>query len=130
MTDKSESRKGWYGYATFGYSDQDKENRIKRKLQDSLDSLKWNTWNRWSDLDLNDVYSNGMTGGVASFHDCVYEALNQSYEIEQLRDIFFSLPENLILIANEWGLSDTEFREAVYSWLCKQNTDYTNSTEI
>jgi len=40
MTDKSESREGWYGYATFGYSDQDKENRIKKKLQDALDSLK------------------------------------------------------------------------------------------
>ena len=126
----TENRKGWYGYATFGYSDPDKEDRIKKKLQDSLDSLKWNTWNRWSDLDLNDVYSNGMTGEVASFHDCVYEAINQSYEIEQLRDIFFSLPEHLILIAREWGLSDTEFREAVYSHLCKKNTGYTNSTEI
>ena len=117
----TENREGWYGFATFGYTDPDKENRIKKKLQDSLDSLKWNTWNRWSDPDLNDVYSNGMTGGIASFHDCVYEALNQSYEIEQLRDIFFSLPQNLILIANEWGLSDTEFREAVYSHLCQNS---------
>lgn len=115
-----EERKFW-DHMEERMTDPDKENRIKKKLQDSLDSLKWNTWNRWSDPDLNDVYSNGMTGGVASFHDCVYEALNQSYRIEQLRDIFFSLPQNLILIANEWGLSDTEFREAVYSHLCQNS---------
>lgn len=35
----TEHRDGFYAYATFGYSDPDKEDRIKKKLKESLDSL-------------------------------------------------------------------------------------------
>lgn len=54
---------------------------------------------------------------IASFHDCVYEATNVSYDNEQLKEIFLSLPDEITMTAEQWGLSDTVFRDAVYTHL-------------
>ncbi len=54
---------------------------------------------------------------VNSFHDAVFEATNIHYTDEELKELFFSLPDNLMDMAHCWGLSDTVFRDEVYIWI-------------
>jgi len=54
---------------------------------------------------------------VGSFHDCVYEVNQVSHTDDELRDIFLSLPDDMIGTAYSWGLSDTVFRDSVYVYL-------------
>lgn len=60
---------------------------------------------------------------VASFHDCVVEALSWSYEQgkaltpETLRKVFDALPEHVRDVAHSWGMSDTPFRDDAFVFI-------------
>lgn len=55
--------------------------------------------------------------GWHSLHDCVWETTGVSHSKEELKELFLSLPDDLIAEALEYGLSDTCWREAVYKHL-------------
>ena len=55
--------------------------------------------------------------GLASFHDAIFEITGNSYSQESLIKIFQLLPDSIQSIANNWGLSDTEFRDIATNWL-------------
>ena len=87
----------FYAYAEFGFHDQELERQIKLL-----------TWEKHKDE-------------IASFHDCVFEAIGKSRNEEELKLIFLSLPDSITITALEWGLSDTVFREEVYVYLCQNS---------
>jgi len=55
--------------------------------------------------------------GIALFHDAVYDAIEVSHPPEKLKEIFLTLPQNIQIIALQWGLSDTVFRNEAYSFI-------------
>lgn len=55
--------------------------------------------------------------GVGSFHDTVYEATGVSHSNEKLKEIFFTLPKDVQMIALQWGLSDTVFGDKAYVFI-------------
>lgn len=50
-------------------------------------------------------------------HDCVFDATGRDLNTGELNEIFNSLPETIKLIALEWGMSDTVFRDGVFDHL-------------
>ncbi len=62
----------------------------------------------------------------ASFHDAVYNATydeknesGKSFSNDELEALFMTLPDNLQYKAFLWGMSDTEWRDSVYTWYQK-----------
>lgn len=47
-------------------------------------------------------------------HDAIVEALDISPTKEQAIALFKQLPERIQLLGQEWGLSETEFRDGSY----------------
>ena len=56
------------------------------------------------------VFSDDNGDGL---HDAVVEAKDWSLSPEQLRSFFAELPSELQVLALQWGLSDTQFRDDV-----------------
>lgn len=54
---------------------------------------------------------------VASFHDVLVEIEAREYSETECREAFDKLPDNIKFVALQWGLSDTEFRDAAYVYL-------------
>ena len=54
-----------------------------------------------------------------SFHDCVFNAIGVSYTQHELKDVFKKLPFDTQLIAVQWTLGDTVFRDFAFEWLQK-----------
>jgi len=55
----------------------------------------------------------------AGLHDAIYEATGKSYDETDLKSFFMDLPSELQCLALQWGLSDTQFRDDVYTCLVK-----------
>lgn len=49
----------------------------------------------------------------ANFHDAVLHATDMTLEDDILKKIFMEIPEELQILALQWGLSDTQFREDI-----------------
>ena len=49
----------------------------------------------------------------ASFHDSVLHVTDITLEDDILKKIFMEIPEELQILALQWGLSDTQFRDDV-----------------
>jgi hypothetical protein len=60
-----------------------------------------------------------MEAGWAAFHDVVFEATGKSLSVMELEGIYKSLPYHIKAIAEEWGKSDTVFRDMAYVELKK-----------
>ena len=54
-------------------------------------------------------------------HDVVVNATDKNLNRDELENVFKELPHSIRLIAMEWGMNDTVFRDNVYKWLDKQN---------
>lgn len=52
-----------------------------------------------------------------SFHAVVCEATGVSHSNEKLKQIFFTLPKHIQMIAIQWGLSDTVFGDEAYIFI-------------
>ena len=52
-----------------------------------------------------------------SFHDCVWEYKQVKLSVQDLKDVFESLPLYIQATAYIWGLSDTVFRDDVSVFL-------------
>jgi len=69
---------------------------------------------------------------VGSFHDTVYEATGVSHSNEKLKEIFYTLPKDIQMIALQWGLSDTVFGDEAYVFIKEkingQNEDTANTS--
>ena len=50
-------------------------------------------------------------------HDAIMEAKDWSLTPDQLKSFFAELPSELQVLALQWGLSDTQFRDDVYTCL-------------
>jgi len=50
-------------------------------------------------------------------HDCWLHAKGTKPTQEQLENLFDELPEDLQMLADDWGMNDTEFRESVIEWM-------------
>lgn len=64
-------------------------------------------------------------GEVNSFSDVLVDIeLSNNLKVDTFdrRKAFDLLPDDMIFTALQWGLSDTEFREAAYKWF-KDNYD-------
>jgi len=53
----------------------------------------------------------------AGLHDAIYEATDKTYTDDVIKQFFMDLPTELQCLALEWGLSDTQFRDDVYTCL-------------
>jgi hypothetical protein len=53
----------------------------------------------------------------ASFHDMLYDLFGESFDTIQEAKYFKELPDSVKFIAYEWGLSDTCFRDAAWTFL-------------
>lgn len=60
----------------------------------------------------------------ASLHDTIWEALDISVPSTELKMVFMSLPEELQILALQWGLSDTQFNDDVFRELKKFEKPY------
>lgn len=47
-------------------------------------------------------------------HDVIVDTLNVKPTVEQAKNVFLKLPENIQMIAFEWGMGDTVFRDETY----------------
>lgn len=57
---------------------------------------------------------------VGSFHDAITEATDvDNYTTKELKDIFLHLPFDIQILGLQWGLSDTPFRDEVYTHIMK-----------
>jgi hypothetical protein len=52
-----------------------------------------------------------------SFHDCLSDVVPADYTEEECREVFEILPDHIQLLAVEWRLSDTVFRDDAYVFL-------------
>lgn len=55
-----------------------------------------------------------------SFSDCVRCVTDKSLSKGELRSIFNTLPRQIQAIAFAWGLSDTVFRDEVYTFMARR----------
>lgn len=53
----------------------------------------------------------------AGLHDAIFEATNRSLSPDELKIVFYNLPPELQLLALQWSMSDTQFRDDVYNCL-------------
>lgn len=53
-------------------------------------------------------------GGIDVFHDAVVEATDKDFTEAQLASMFYILPDELILLAVQWGICDTQFRDDMF----------------
>jgi len=60
----------------------------------------------------------------AVLHDVIVEAIDKSYNEEQIRTFVLNLPEELLCIALQWGMSDTQFRYDVFTCLKRKKIDH------
>ncbi len=58
--------------------------------------------------------------GWASFHDVMFEVLGRSLSVDELKEVFNTLPDHVQFTAFEWGLGDTVFRDAAYVELLRR----------
>jgi len=58
-----------------------------------------------------------------SFSDCVTNVTDKPLSKEELRSIFNTLPRQIQAIAFAWGLSDTVFRDEVYTFIVKEREE-------
>lgn len=63
-----------------------------------------------------------------SFHDCLYNASLEvdksnpiSLSIDELKELFLSLPDDLRADSKRWGMSDTPWRDSLYNWYIENN---------
>lgn len=54
------------------------------------------------------------------FHDVVFHATGESLSQDKLVEVYNTLPDNLKLMAEDYGMSDTVFRDNSIVWLMKQ----------
>lgn len=55
-----------------------------------------------------------------TIHDCYVNVYGKKPSGMELMDIITRLPDDIILLAAQWGPNDTEFRERVFVWLKEQ----------
>ena len=53
------------------------------------------------------------------FHDVVLDAIGKDLDKDILFKIYETLPESIRCTAEQWGLSDTVFRDEAYEWIKK-----------
>lgn len=58
----------------------------------------------------------------AGFHDAIIDASDKHLNQEELVEVWNILPIEIKVIAIEWGMSDTVFRDKVYVW-AEENID-------
>ena len=68
-----------------------------------------------------EVFANDDGGG---FHDAIYEACDESLSIDERKFLFELIPEELQILALQWSLSDTQFRDDVYREVVKYKEAY------
>jgi len=51
------------------------------------------------------------------FHDVVLDAIGKDLDKDILLKIYETLPESIRCTAEQWGLSDTVFRDEAYEWI-------------
>lgn len=52
-----------------------------------------------------------------AFHDCVCDSVGEPMSNEELSGVFKILPDDIRLVAFEWGMNDTDFLERVFRFL-------------
>lgn len=50
-------------------------------------------------------------------HDCYYDAKNSVPTEQKIGEIIAKIPKDIIIIGDQWGWNDTEFRDKLYIWI-------------
>ena len=71
-------------------------------------------------MDMMAIINTLLESGSDGFHDAIYEATGVSHSKKDLKELFLLLPFDVQMIGIEWGLNDTEFRDAVFVHITKE----------
>ena len=52
-----------------------------------------------------------------TIHDCLYDVTGKQPSEELMKKVIKLLPSDILLLAEQWGGYDTEFREKTYRWI-------------
>jgi hypothetical protein len=64
----------------------------------------------------------------AGLYDAIYEATGRSLNDTELRNFVTNLPEELLCLALQWSMSDTQFRDDVFRCLKLGKIDITGAS--